>query len=165
MLASQLANSSQGNKTQALAKYFQKSTRILENFARYLLFQNLHTYADCMYDLFSMTRPWWLMINPLYCYPIFHELLYVSLKKSLLVELNFKIGDQNLERLVKAMAQSDILSYRQQKFTKNLFLFVILPIITKPCKLEDKEMSIILKINDKCKNSCHFMKFSFKEMY
>ena len=77
----------------------------------------------------------------------------------LLVELNFKIGDQKLERLVKAMAQSDILPYRQQKFTKNLFQFVILPIITKPCKLEDKEMSIILKITDKCKNSCHFTKF------
>lgn len=93
-----------------------------------------------------------------------HELLNLSLKKiSLLVELNFKIGDQNLERLVKAMAQSDILSYRQQKFTKNLFLFVILPIITKPCKLEDKEMSIILKINDKCKNSCHFTKISFEK--
>ena len=79
------------------------------------------------------------------------------------MELNFKIGDQNLERLVKAMAQSDILSYRQQKFTNNLFLYVILPIITKPCKLEDKEMSIILKINDKCKKSCHFTKISFEK--
>ena len=47
---------------------------------------------------------------------------------------------------------SDLLPYRQEKFTKNLFQFVILPIITKPCKLEDKEMSVILKITDKVSN-------------
>ena len=54
-----------------------------------------------------------------------------NLLQSTSFQVNFKSAD-DLQKLVQAMDQSDVLPFRQQKFTQNLFQYVIKPVIMNP---------------------------------
>ena len=102
-----------------------------------------------------------------------------NLLQSTTFQINFKLAD-DLQKLVQAMDQCDVLPFRQQKFTQNLFQYVIKPVIMNPSTfdvsngreatitfkngtefdhLADKNALVVLKNLEKM---CVFMSNKFK---
>ena len=102
-----------------------------------------------------------------------------NLLQSTSFQVNFKSADE-LQKLVQAMDQCDVLPFRQQKFTQNLFQYVIKPVIMNPSTfdvsngreatitfkngkefdhLADKNALVVLKNLEKL---CVFMSNKFK---
>ena len=102
-----------------------------------------------------------------------------NLLQSTSFQVNFKSSD-DLQKLVQPMDQCDVLPFRQQKFTQNLFQYVIKPVIMNPSTfdvsngreatitfkngkefdhLADKNALVVLKNLEKL---CVFMSNKFK---
>ena len=66
------------------------------------------------------------------------------------MELKFKVGDERLENLVKAMSLSGHSSwqYRQRKFAEHLLEYVIKPVIERDFVLEVKDDHFIIQFQD-----------------
>lgn len=66
------------------------------------------------------------------------------------LELNYGYnGDDKLKNLVQAMNQSDVLSFRQQKFCQNLISHVIQPLLQWNSSMEAEDKSIILHFKER----------------
>ena len=66
------------------------------------------------------------------------------------MELKFKLGDERLENLIKAMSLSGHSSwqYRQRKFAEHLLEYVIKPIVVRIYVLEVKDDHVIVHFQD-----------------
>ena len=64
------------------------------------------------------------------------------------LEFKFQPTDTRLKWLVQAMSQSDILLFRQTKFSQRLFTYILKPIVTRKTRLEEgNSNSFILHVD------------------